>query len=90
MKRIGAAEILAAGEAIYEVKVIRDSLQILLNKTVDLWIAVNWKDLYMLMYTQRKSVYKHIRFEVSYSILHLNQGSKLYVLDHRPLYFIIP
>lgn len=54
----GAAQILAAGEAVDEGKVLRDGVQILMDTTVALWISVDSKGLYTSLSTQRTSIDK--------------------------------
>lgn len=65
VKSTGAAEILAAGEAIDEGKVLHDALQLILATKIDLWIAVDRKELYTSFSTQMNSIDKSIRADVN-------------------------
>lgn len=65
VKSTGSAEILAAGQAIQEGKVLRESLQTILGTKRDLWVAVDRKDLYTSLSTQRNSIDKSIRADVN-------------------------
>lgn len=65
VRSVGAAEILAAGEAIDEGKTIAHAYSILLGQHVDLIIAVDSKDLFQSLSTQRNSIDKSIRADVN-------------------------
>ena len=64
-KSIGAAEILAASEAIDEGKTLKRALSTLLRITVPLIVAVDSKDLYTSLSTRRNSIDKSIRADVN-------------------------
>lgn len=65
VKSIGAAEILAAGAAIDEGKLVRKAFQKLLNVDVTLSIAVDSKDLFTTLSTCRNSADRSIRADVN-------------------------
>lgn len=65
VKSVGAAEILAAGEAIDEGKIIAQAYSILLGMKMDLLIALDSKDLFQSLSTQRNSIDKFIRADVN-------------------------
>lgn len=65
VKSIGAAEILAAGEAIDEGKVLAKAYEVLLGMNIDLLIAVDSKDLFETLSTCRNSIDRSIRADVS-------------------------
>lgn len=64
VKSIGAAEKLAAGEAIDIDKVIRCLYERVISVKINLVIAVDSKDLYTTLTTQRQSIDKSIRGDV--------------------------
>lgn len=65
VKSIGAAEILAAGQAIDEGKVLASAYHILLGVQVDLVIALDSKDLFETLSTCRNSIDSSIRADVN-------------------------
>lgn len=65
VKSVGAAEILAAGESIDEGKVIAHTYSLLLGFKVKLPIALDSKDLFQTLPTQRNSIDKSIRADVN-------------------------
>ncbi|PXF44742.1 hypothetical protein BWQ96_05501 [Gracilariopsis chorda] len=65
VKSIGSAEILAAGEAIDEGKLLAKAYSKLLGFEIGLWIVVDSKDLYGTLSTCRNASDKLIRGEVS-------------------------
>ena len=62
---IGAAEILAVGEAIYERKLIKSSFSHSLCANVNLLVATDSKDLFNSLSTKRNSIDKSIRGDVN-------------------------
>ena len=65
VKSIGAAEILAAGEAIDEAKVLVKAYQVLFGIHIDLLLALDSKDLFDTLSTCRNSADRSIRADVS-------------------------
>ena len=65
VKSIGAAEILAAGEAIDEGKVLVNAYRVLLGMDIDLMISLDSKDLFETLSTCRNSIDRSIRADVS-------------------------
>lgn len=65
VKSIGAAEILAAGEAIDERKVLANAYRVLLDMDIDLMIALDSKDLFETFAICRNSIDRSIRANVS-------------------------
>lgn len=65
VKSVGAAEILAAGEAIDEGKLIAQSYSMILGFQLDLIIVLDSKDLFYSLSTQRNSIDKSIRANVN-------------------------
>ena len=65
VKSIGAAETLAAGEAIDEGKVLSKAFKILLGIQVGLWVVVDSKDLHGTLSTCRNAADRSIRGDVS-------------------------
>lgn len=85
---MGESEILAAGVAIDECKDIQEDLQILLKKTIELWISVIRKDLYMSLSTQRYFIKTYIRsdFTIFDSTLKPRQSVKCFGSPEVELY----
>ena len=65
VRSIGAAEILAVGEAVDEGKVIKSVTSNLLGTNVKLLVATDSKDLFNALSTQRNSIDKSIRADVN-------------------------
>lgn len=65
VRSIGAAEILAAGEAIYEGKILAFALSLVLGVCIALHLIVESKDLFTSTSTKRNSIYKSIRGDVN-------------------------
>lgn len=55
-RSIGAVETLAAGEAIYEGRVLAQTLSLILNQIIELVIALDTKDLFTSLSTKRNSI----------------------------------
>lgn len=64
-KSTGDAEVLAAGEAIDEGKVLRATFELLLDISIGLIVVVDSKDLYTSLSTQRNCVDRSIRADVN-------------------------
>lgn len=65
MKSIGAAEILAARDAIDEAKVIAGAYRKLLNMEIQVMVVLDPKDLFTTLSTCRRSVDRSIRENVN-------------------------
>ena len=65
VKSVGAAEILAAGEAIDESKALVQALSVLLNMKIDLKLLLDSRDLFESISTCRNSTDRSIRADVS-------------------------
>lgn len=65
VKSVGAAEILAAGEAFDEGKIIAQAYSTLLGQKIDLIVALDSKYLFQSLSTQRNSIDKSIRDDVN-------------------------
>ena len=65
VKSVGAAEILAAGEAIDEGKLLKFAVSTLLPFTIDFMLVVDSRDLYNTLSTCRNSADRSIRADVS-------------------------
>lgn len=65
VESIGSAEILAVGEAIDDRKILKSTISIILNIEVKLIIATDSKDLFTFLSTQRNSIDKSIRADVT-------------------------
>lgn len=65
VKSIGAAEVLAAAEAIDEGKTLKSAMSILLRMPIRLLIALDSRDLFTSLSTQRNSIDKSIRADVN-------------------------
>lgn len=65
VKSIGAAEIMAVGEAIDDGKVLKSALSTILGFKLQLTVITDSKDLYTSLSTQRNSVDKSIRADVN-------------------------
>lgn len=64
-KSIGAAEILAAGEAIGEGKILANAYRVLLDMDINLTISLDPKNLFETLSTCRNSIDRSIRTDVS-------------------------
>ena len=65
VRSIGAAEILAVGEAIDEGKILKSVVSSIVNANVKLLVATDSKDLFNALSTQRNSIDKSIRGDVN-------------------------
>lgn len=65
VKSVGAAEILAASEAIDEEKMLKMAMSLLLFNNIPLLVALDSRDLFTSLSTQRNSVDKSIRADVN-------------------------
>ena len=65
VKSTAAAEILAAGEAIDDGKMLTQTLSILLGRKIELLIVLDSKDLFTSLSTQRNSIDKSVRGDVN-------------------------
>jgi len=65
VRSIGAAEVLAASEAVDEGKVLKSAMTRLLGINVELIVIVDSKDLYTSLSTQRNSIDRSIRADVN-------------------------
>lgn len=65
VRSIGTAELLAAGEAIDEGKILASTLAVITNQPVELIIALDTKDLFSSLSSQRNPIDKSIRADVN-------------------------
>lgn len=66
-KSVGAAQTFAAGESIDEGKILAKAYEVLMGVQVDLWIAVDSKDLYATLTTCRNATDRAIRGDVNFT-----------------------